>query len=126
MTTIERQVTELMSDKPVITKKSSLKNDEAHKTKRRKLPEPKNTLHVSNLNEKTNTKKLRYSLYLLFSIYGEVLKVQINFRKVRSQAFITMRTVEEATLAKASLDKELFYNKELAIEFSNSNTIELE
>lgn len=115
-----------MSDKPVITKKRSLKNDGAHKTKRRKLPEPKNTLHVSNLNEKTNTKKLRYSLYLLFSIYGEVLKVQINFRKVRSQAFITMRTVEEATLAKASLDKELFYNKELAIEFSNSNTIELE
>ncbi|KAL3233604.1 hypothetical protein RNJ44_03644 [Nakaseomyces bracarensis] len=113
-----------MSRKPVAKKRRFHDDDKVNK--RRKVAEPKNTLHVSNLNEKTNTKKLRYSLYMLFSIYGEVLKVQLNFRRLRSQAFVTMRTTEEATLAKASLDKELFFNKELQVEFSNNNTVQLE
>ncbi|KAH7581123.1 U2 small nuclear ribonucleoprotein B'' [Nakaseomyces glabratus] len=87
---------------------------------------PKNTLYIRNLNEKINTKRLRHGLFMLFSIYGEVLKVTINFKALRAQAFITLRSVEEASLAKAALEGEVFFNKPLSIEFSKANTKDLE
>ncbi|CCC67777.1 hypothetical protein NCAS_0A12190 [Naumovozyma castellii] len=84
--------------------------------------DPKNTLYVNNLDEKINTKRLRTNLFLLFSIYGEVLKVAISAKKQRGQAFITMRTVDEANLALISLNNEPFFDKPLHIQFSKTNS----
>ncbi|CCF60456.1 hypothetical protein KAFR_0K01000 [Kazachstania africana CBS 2517] len=87
--------------------------------------EAKSTLYVNNLNTKVNSKKLRVNLYLLFSIYGEVLKVSTNFRKERGQAFITMKGVDDANLALLSLNDEMFFDKKLHVEFSKNDTVTL-
>lgn len=82
----------------------------------------RNTLYINNLNEKVSTRKLRISLYMMFSTYGEVLKIYINFKRQRGQAFVTLRTPEEAQLAKVSLQGEIFFDKELHIDFSKANS----
>lgn len=93
-----------------------------HRIATEPVAEPKNTLYVSQLNEKINTQRLRVNLFLLFSTFGEVLKVSINFKKQRGQAFVTMRTIDQASLAQISLNDELFFGKTLKVEFSKSET----
>lgn len=82
---------------------------------------PKNTLYVQNLNDKIKINTLRESLYMLFVTYGEVLKVAVS-PKHRGQAFIMFRTVDEANLALLSLKDELFFGKNIKLQFSKENT----
>lgn len=92
-------------------------------TKIKSVPEPSNTLYINNLNTKINTKKLRTNLFLLFSMYGEVIKITINFKKERGQAFILFKSIDDANIAKLALNNELLFDKPLSIQFSKKNTI---
>lgn len=87
--------------------------------------EPKHTLYINNLSDHIGSNRLRTNLYLLFSIYGEVIKISINTKKERGQAFITMRTIDESNLAMISLNNEPFFGKPLQIQFSKKDTTEL-
>ncbi|KAL6947596.1 hypothetical protein ACO0RG_000171 [Hanseniaspora osmophila] len=78
---------------------------------------PTHTLYIHNLNWKIEHGKLRENLYLIFSTYGEVLNIYMN-HKLREQAFITFKSVDEANFAKISLNKEMFFGKPLHIEYS--------
>ncbi|QLL32247.1 hypothetical protein HG536_0C04160 [Torulaspora globosa] len=84
--------------------------------------EPKHTLYINNLPDHIPVTRLRANLYFLFSIYGEVIKVSVNPRKRRGQAFITLKSVDEANLAMISLDKEPFFGKLLNVSFSMKET----
>ncbi|CAI4064921.1 hypothetical protein SKDZ_09G1710 [Saccharomyces kudriavzevii ZP591] len=95
---------------------------EAHRIAAGPVVEAKNTLYVSQLNEKINVQRLRVNLFLLFATFGEVLKVSMNFKKQRGQAFVTMRTIDQASLAQISLNGELFFDKTLKVEFSKNET----
>ena len=103
---------------------SSTTGNGSHKSQQSKKRsyEPKNTLYVSNLNTKIDVRRLRENLFLLFSIYGEVLKVSINFKTERGRAFVTMRTADEANLALLSLNSEPFFGQPLNIDFSKKDT----
>lgn len=87
--------------------------------------EPKHTLYINNLSDHIGSNRLRTNLYLLFSIYGEVINISINTKKQRGQAFITMRTIDESNLAMISLNNEQFFGKPLQIQFSKNDTTEL-
>ncbi|CUS21909.1 LAQU0S04e03598g1_1 [Lachancea quebecensis] len=82
---------------------------------------PKKTLYVNNLNDKIKIQTLRENLYLLFSTYGEVLQINVS-KKNRGQAFIVLRTADEANIAMISLQKEPFFDKELHIQFSKQDS----
>lgn len=85
--------------------------------------QPKHTLYVNNLSDHINLKCLRTNLYLLFSIYGEVIKISVNPRRERGQAFVTMKNIDESNLAIISLNNELFFGKPLKVTYSKENTI---
>lgn len=98
------------------------------KAKRAALPtkntaiEPKHTLYINNLPDHIEVTRLRANLYFLFSIYGEVIKICVNPRRQRGQAFVTMKSIDEANLAVISLDKEPFFGKPLNVSFSVKET----
>lgn len=104
---------------PVLKKPKLLETN--NEEKRDGLSSPKNTLYLRNLNDKIREHILRENLYLMFSVYGEVLKISIT-RKQRGQAFVIFSTIDEANLAKISLDGEPLFGKILKIEFSKQNT----
>ncbi|AET37503.1 U2 snRNP complex subunit MSL1 Ecym_1261 [Eremothecium cymbalariae DBVPG len=85
---------------------------------------PRSTLYVSNLNDQIKLEALKSNLYLIFSTFGEVLKISMS-AKLRGQAFVTLKTVDEANLAMISLRDEPFFGKPLKIQFSKSETKEL-
>ena len=84
---------------------------------------PKPTLYINNIPDGLGSNKIRTNLYLLFSIYGEVIKISVKTRRQRGQAFVRMRTADEANLALISLNNELFFEKPLRVQFSKKNTI---
>lgn len=71
-------------------------------------------LHLSN-------NKLRENLYLLFSEYGEVIKITIQSGK-DTLAWIVMSKEQEAQLASYSLNNTRFFNQVLSVQLSNKNT----
>lgn len=94
-------------------------------SKGKSLYEPKHTLYVNNLSDHIGVNRLRANLYLLFSIYGEVIKITVNPKKQRGQAFVTMRSIDESNLAIISLNNEPFFGKPLHVSFSNKETTKL-
>ncbi|CAR24351.1 U2 snRNP complex subunit MSL1 [Lachancea thermotolerans CBS 6340] len=101
---------------PLETKKPRAPSSTAEET-----ISPKKTLYVNNLNDKIKVQTLRENLYLLFSTYGEVLQINVS-NKNRGQAFIVLRTPDEANVAMISLQKETFFEKELHIQFSRQDS----
>lgn len=87
-----------------------------------RVNQPKHTLYVNNLSDHVDIKRLRTNLYLLFSIYGEVIKITVNPRRQRGQAFVTMKNVDESNLAIISLNNEPFFGKPLRVSFSRAET----
>ncbi|AGO10012.1 AaceriAAR022Wp [[Ashbya] aceris (nom. inval.)] len=85
---------------------------------------PRNTLYVSNLNDQIKSNTLKTNLYLLFSTFGEVVKIAMS-PKLRGQAFVVLSTVDEANLAMISLKDESFFGKPLRIQFSKSDMKEV-
>lgn len=87
--------------------------------------QPKHTLYVNNLSDHIDIKRLTTNLYLLFSIYGEVIKITVNPRRQRGQAFVTMKNIDESNLAIISLNNEPFFGKPLHVSFSREETINI-
>lgn len=104
-----------------LSSKSKKEKEAAVADKSRSI-EPKHTLYINNLPDHIPIARLRANLYFLFSIYGEVIKICVNPRKRRGQAFITLKSIDEANLAMISLDKEPFFGKQLNVSFSEKET----
>ncbi|SCV06015.1 LANO_0H20230g1_1 [Lachancea nothofagi CBS 11611] len=84
--------------------------------------EPKRSLYVNNLNDKIKMQTLRENLYLLFSTFAEVLQVTVS-KATRGQAFIVLKSVDEANLAMISLQEEPFFGKPLRIQFAKKDSL---
>lgn len=68
-----------------------------------------------------SSEKLKQNLYLLFSEYGEVVKITVQPGK-DTLAWIVMASEQEAQLAIYSLDSTQFFNEKLTVQLSEKNT----
>ncbi|SCU94747.1 LAME_0F09010g1_1 [Lachancea meyersii CBS 8951] len=84
-------------------------------------PEPKKSLYVNNINDSIKLGTLRESLFLMFSAFGEVLQVKVS-KATRGQAFVVLKSADEANLAMTSLQKEPFFGKPLHIGFARTES----
>ena len=81
------------------------------------------TLYVNHLNEKIKTDLLRENLYYLFSQFGDVLEINIRkSRKMRGQAFIVYKDINDATRAKVSLNNFLFLGSRINIDYAKTKS----
>ncbi|GMM33340.1 U2 snRNP complex subunit [Saccharomycopsis crataegensis] len=100
-----------------LTKKPRLNNN---------IP-PNVTLYINNLNDQINTVKLRESLFMLFSTYGDIIDINMKpqDKKMRGQAHVTFAKLDAAKLALRSLQEESFFEKPLNIQFSSNQNKKL-
>lgn len=85
-----------------------------------------NTLYINNLPSKVPNDKLRYQLYLLLSNFAEIINISIlNNKQYRQQAFVTVRTKEEAVLLQKQMNKTMFFGNIINIEFSKMDTYDI-
>ncbi|KAG7691393.1 hypothetical protein KL930_005307 [Ogataea haglerorum] len=94
-------------------------------SKRAKTPRHKAnyTLYIKNLNDKLPAAKLKQNLYILFSTYGDVIAINCTNRgKFRGQAWVALSSIEEAQAALSSLNGQLFFGKQLVIQYSNTKS----
>ena len=81
------------------------------------------TLYVNHLNEKIKTDLLRENLYYLFSQYGDVLEINLRkSRKMKGQAFIVYKDINDASRAKVSLNNFLFLGTRINVEYAKSKS----
>ena len=81
------------------------------------------TLYVNHLNEKIKTDLLRENLYYLFSQFGDVLEINVRkSKKMRGQAFIVYKDINDATRAKVSLNNFLFLGSRINIEYAKTKS----
>ena len=93
------------------------------------FPQPKyiipqnETLYVNHLNEKIKIDLLRENLYYLFSQFGDVLEINVRkSKKMRGQAFIVYKDVNEATRAKVSLNNFLFLGSRINVDYAKTKS----
>ena len=89
-----------------------------------KLIIPKNeTLYINHLNEKIKIDLLRENLYYLFSQFGDVLEINVRkSKKMRGQAFVVYKDINEATRAKVSLNNFLFLGSRINVDFAKTKS----
>lgn len=81
------------------------------------------TLYVNHLNEKINLDLLRENLYYLFSQFGDVLEINVRkSKKMRGQAFIVYKDINEATRAKVSLNNFLFLGSRISVDYAKTKS----
>ena len=81
------------------------------------------TLYINHLNEKIKTDLLRENLYYLFSQYGDVLEINLRkSRKMKGQAFIVYKDINDASRAKVSLNNFLFLGTRINVEYAKSKS----
>ena len=81
------------------------------------------TLYINHLNEKIKTDLLRENLYYLFSQYGDVLEINLRkSRKMKGQAFIVYKDINDASSAKVSLNNFLFLGTRINVEYAKSKS----
>ena len=81
------------------------------------------TLYINHLNEKIKTDLLRENLYYLFSQYGDVLEINVRkSRKMRGQAFIVYKDINDAARAKVSLNNFLFLGSRINVEYAKTKS----
>ena len=81
------------------------------------------TLYINHLNEKIKTDLLRENLYYLFSQYGDVLEINLRkSRKMKGQAFIVYKDINDASRAKVSLNNFLFLDTRINVEYAKSKS----
>ena len=81
------------------------------------------TLYVNHLNEKIKTDLLRENLYYLFSQYGDVLEINLRkSKKMRGQAFIVYKDINDATRAKVSLNNFLFLGSRIKVNYAKTKS----
>ncbi|RKP06059.1 small nuclear ribonucleo protein polypeptide B [Thamnocephalis sphaerospora] len=74
--------------------------------------QPNHTLYVKNLNEKVKLPVLKKSLQTVFEQYGSVLDIQVKRAlRMRGQAFIVFKELEDATKALREVQSFPLYNK---------------
>ena len=74
------------------------------------------TLYVKRLNEKIKIDELKNALMALFSQFGEVVMIRARSSlKMRGQAFITFKDIENAKEAKNKLDNVVFLGSPMII-----------
>ena len=83
------------------------------------------TLYVSNLNDRIKASDLQALLYELFASHGEVVAVQIlKSRPARGTAFVTLRTVAQATSALKNLNDFSFLGKPVNVQYAKKQSDE--
>ena len=118
-----------MEKQPKKSKNKNIENDNSNNSNKQSILNQKNiilqneTLYVNHLNEKIKTDLLRENLYYLFSQYGDVLEINIRkSKKMRGQAFIVYKDINDATRAKASLNNFLFLGSRINIDYAKSKS----
>ena len=118
-----------MEKQPKKIKNKNIENDNSNNSNKQSILNQKNiilqneTLYVNHLNEKIKTDLLRENLYYLFSQYGDVLEINIRkSKKMRGQAFIVYKDINDATRAKASLNNFLFLGSRINIDYAKSKS----
>ena len=81
------------------------------------------TLYINHLNEKIKIDLLRENLYYLFSQFGDILEINIRrSKKMKGQAFIVYKDIDEATRAKVSLNNFLFLGSRINVDYAKSKS----
>ena len=86
------------------------------------------TLYVSGLNDRVKPADLISLLYELFTSYGEVISVDIAKGKsvtgktIRGTAFVSLKTISQATSAMRNLKSYYFLGKEIRIDFAQKKS----
>ena len=118
-----------MEKQPKKSKNKNIENDNSNNSNKQSILNQKNiilqneTLYVNHLNEKIKTDLLRENLYYLFSQYGDVLEINIRkSKKMRGQAFIIYKDINDATRAKVSLNNFLFLGSRINIDYANTKS----
>ena len=118
-----------MEKQPKKSKNKNIENDNSNNSNKQSILNQKNiilqneTLYVNHLNEKIKTDLLRENLYYLFSQYGDVLEINIRkSKKMRGQAFIVYKDINDATRAKVSLNNFLFLGSRINIDYANTKS----
>ena len=118
-----------MEKQPKKSKNKNIENDNSNNSNKQSILNQKNiilqneTLYVNHLNEKLKTDLLRENLYYLFSQYGDVLEINIRkSKKMRGQAFIVYKDINDATRAKVSLNNFLFLGSRINIDYAKSKS----
>ena len=103
---------------------SNNKNQFAKPLSPKKLIIPQNeTLYVNHINEKIKIDLLRENLYYLFSQFGDVLEINVRkSKKMRGQAFIVYKDVNETTRAKVSLNNFLFLGSRINVDYAKTKS----
>ncbi|KAF8609832.1 RNA-binding domain-containing protein [Ceratobasidium sp. AG-I] len=87
------------------------------------MAQPNKTLYIKNLNDQIKKEELKSQLYALFSPYGRILDVVAMKRpQMRGQAFVVFHDLAGATAAMRAWDGEVFYDKEMRIEYAKSRS----
>ena len=118
-----------MEKQPKKSKNKNIENDNSNNSNKQSILNQKNiilqneTLYINHLNEKIKTDLLRENLYYLFSQYGDVLEINIRkSKKMRGQAFIVYKDINDATRAKVSLNNFLFLGSRINIDYANTKS----
>ena len=106
------------------TKVTNTKKDFLKPYPQQKYIIPQNeTLYVNHLNEKIKIDLLRENLYYLFSQFGDVLEINVRkSKKMRGQAFIVYKDINEATRAKVSLNNFLFLGSRISVDYAKTKS----
>ena len=81
------------------------------------------TLYVNHINEKIKLDLLRENLYYLFSQYGDVLEINLRkSKKMRGQAFIVYKDINDAARAKVSLNNFLFLGSRINVDYAKAKS----
>ncbi|KAG8698086.1 hypothetical protein FRC12_013493 [Ceratobasidium sp. 428] len=87
------------------------------------MAQPNKTLYIKNLNDQIKKEELKSQLYALFTPYGSILDVVAMKRpNMRGQAFVVFHDLAGATSAMRAWDGELFYDKEMRIEYAKTRS----
>ncbi|KDN50285.1 hypothetical protein RSAG8_01621, partial [Rhizoctonia solani AG-8 WAC10335] len=87
------------------------------------MSQPNKTLYIKNLNDQVRKDELKAQLYALFTPYGRIVDiVAIKSPKMRGQAFVVFQDLAGATAAMRAWDSEVFYDKEMKIEYAKTRS----
>lgn len=78
---------------------------------------PSQTLYINNLNDQIKLPVMKQNLYLLLSTFGDVLEVHVN-KKLRGQAHILFAKIDDAVLARNTVNGMDFFDKPMKVNYS--------
>ena len=81
------------------------------------------TLYINNLNDRLSKTFLRHQLYVLGTAYGQILDVvALKTDKMRGQAFLVFKELEDALRAQSDLNGLMFFGKPMQVAFARSRS----